>query len=203
MPSPSKVFGALAVAACASAPLRAQDLQPERSGLMAVVGAGIGSAGVSCDPRCSSDRRSGPIFVVRGGAYVSPSLTLDLETSLFRQNVENSDGSQGRWALSWYLVGLQWFPRAEDDFYVHVGVGLGAARANVSFPNIGTLDLNASDIGGVLGVGRELRLTNNVGATVFGEYLFMVKTGASLGRSDSGAKLSADILHAGIALLFF
>lgn len=195
---------ALALGAVASAtPLRAQDQIPERSGLNVSVGGSLASAGVSCDPKCSSDRRSGPVWIVRGGAYVAPQLNLLLEGDFFHQNVETSNGSQGRWALSWYMIGLQWYPNVDEDVFIHLGVGLGVAHTHVTFPTVGTLDLTASDLGGTIGAGRDFHLTNNSALTLFANYNFISKTNAALGRSDSGAKLSADIVHAGLLITFF
>jgi hypothetical protein len=170
--------------------------------MMATVGVALGTAGVSCIPKCSSDRQSGPVLLIRGGARLAPQLAVVLESDMYRRDFPNPNGT-GRWSMSWYMIGGVWYPNSEEDFFVNVGVGLAVGRNDVEFPVVGPQPLNSSDLGLSIGIGRDFRFRENMAITAFAAYLNSGRSQALIGRANSGAKLGMDLIHAGLALSVF
>lgn len=168
------------------------------------IGVSVASAALSCSPQCSGNRLSGPLFLLRGGAQLSPQLTLVLEADQYRQTLRTEKGD-GEWRMSWYMLGAVWYPNAEEDFFVNVGIGVSMLRNHVSFPSVtaGPLGLNSSDLGASVGIGRDFRLSDRAGVTAYLGMLFSPKSQALVGRANSGARMAADIVHAGLAATFF
>jgi hypothetical protein len=198
------VWSAATVFALVVAPRPAlgQDLEAERGGLTSSFGVALSSAGVSCVPDCSASRRTGPTFLVRGGAHLTPRFSIVLEGDMYRQGVETPTGP-GTWAMSWYMLSMLLYPRAEQDVFLSLGAGLAVGRMHVTFPDVGALKLNTSNLGGAVGIGRDFRFRDKTAITAYAQYLFSGRTQALIGRSNSGAKVSTDILAAGLALTLF
>ncbi|HVZ49457.1 MAG TPA: hypothetical protein VG916_11780 [Gemmatimonadaceae bacterium] len=192
-----------AVALCVAASgARAQDYVPTRNGMTATFGVGISSAGLNCTPACASDRRSGPTFQVRGAAAVAPQLTLAIEGNSFQQNTPTASGSAS-WRLLWVTIGALWYPREDEDFFVKIGVGGTILHANPVFDSVGAINLNTRDVGLVLGVGRDYRLSDSYGLTLYADFLTAPRSIAYLHNSDSGARLGADVLNVGLGFSVF
>ena len=190
---------ALGVAAGAAG---AQDFEAARAGMTASFGVAASTAGVSCVPDCSASRTSGPTFLVRGGAHISSRFSIVAEADLFRKNVETPNGP-GTWAMSWYMLGMLVYPRAEEDVFLSLGAGLAVSRMHVTFPDVGAIKLNTSNLGSAVGIGRDFRFRDSMAITAYAQYLFTGRTQALVGRSNSGAKVSTDILTTGLALTLF
>lgn len=121
---------------------------------------------------------------------------------MYRQGVETPSGP-GTWAMSWYMLGVLLYPRAEEDVFLSLGAGLAVGRMHVTFPDVGALKLNTSNLGAGVGIGRDFRFRDKTAITAYAQYLFSGRTQALIGRSNSGAKVSADIVAAGLALTLF
>lgn len=205
MPTPRSLFLASAlVAGVVTLPpsAGAQDYYAARSGLAAAVGVGASSAGITCSPRCNGDRSTGPTFTLRGVANVTPQLAVLVEANGFYQSVSREEGA-GRWQLTWVTLGGMWYPTEEGDAYVRVGFGAAIAHVHATFPTVGALDLNTRDVGLIIGVGRDYRLSDNFGFTVHADYMMSPKSTGYLYAVDSGAKVGADVINLGIAAIVF
>jgi hypothetical protein len=174
----------------------------EKRGLVGTVGLGLGTAGVSCIPKCSADRQSGAVVLLRGGGKLSSQLAVVLEADLYRRDFNTPDGP-ARWSMSWYMIGGVWYPNADETFFINVGLGLAVGRIDVEFPTVGYQPLNSSDLGGTIGIGKDFRFRENMAVTAFATYLVSGRSQALIGRADSGAKLSMDLIHAGLAFSIF
>ncbi len=171
----------------------------ERHGFTGSVGVGLSSAGISCAPQCTADRLSAPLLTARIGGNVSPQFSLSLEASLFHADVKTVSPA-GSWNLSWFTLSGIWYPNSETDFFLKFGVGVAAVKADVTFPHSGVLTLTSSDFGARVGIGKDYYLTDNLAVTAFADFLFTPRSQALSAGSDSGAKMSADVLHVGLAL---
>jgi hypothetical protein len=192
----------LAIAALA-VPLAAQEeefVQPNRLSL--TLGASLGSAGISCVPRCSADRLSGPTFLARGTGQLSSQFAISIEASTFTKAVSTPNGP-GRWTISWYLLGAVWHPNEEEDFFLNAGVGLAAGKAHITFAETGAWAMNFTNVGATVGVGRDFPIRQDLSATLFAEYRFVLRSQALIGRANSGARVAADVVSAGIGFTLF
>lgn len=203
MATPASIVRFAALSAyLTGAVVSAQDLSAERSGLVGSFGVAGGSAGVNCDPKCLGDRQTGPTFMIRGAASVAPQLTLGVEVNQFNQHVPAAN-NKGRWQLTWITLDALWYPRAEEDLYFKVAVGISTIHAHATFPTVGALNMNSSNLGVVFGVGRDFRLANSYAITLFGDYLTTALSTAFISSTDSGARIGADVLNVGLALTLF
>jgi len=188
----------VATVVTASAAL-AQDDMGDRRGFSGSLGFGVGSAGISCTPQCATDRQSGPAWTVRAGAHVASQLVVGLDATMFRTDIK-SQTPVGKWTMTWLTLSGLWYPNSDDDFFLRLGVGVAAIRADIPFPKSGVVDLNSSDFGAVIGVGKDFRLSDLLAVTAFGNVLFTPSSAATANGSSSGAKVSADMVHVGLAL---
>src|ERR1700741_2913524 len=112
MPSPSRLVPAAVLFVLSAARVGAQGEEVdtgERRGMMGTIGGSFGTAGVSCVPKCSADRQSGPVLLIRGGGRLGPQFSIIVEADVFRREFPDETG-KGRWAMSWYMIGTQWYP---------------------------------------------------------------------------------------------
>lgn len=181
---------------------QAQDYAAERSGLTASIGAGPGSSGISCSPRCQGDRLTGPVVQLRGAAHVAAQFTIALEGNFFRRSFPIASGT-GRSDLRWVTLGALWYPRVEEDIYVKLGIGIGTIRSHVTFPEVGALQMSANDLGTLVGIGRDFRVTESLAVTLYADFLSVPRSTAFISRSDSGARIGADVLSIGLALTLY
>jgi hypothetical protein len=187
---------------CCAGPLAAQDeFEMPKKELFVSVGGSLGSAGISCIPKCGADRLSGPSFFVRGAGQLSSQFFITLEATSWSQGFATPDG-KGRWTLNWYMIGSVWHPNEEEDFFINAALGFGVGRANVTFPT-GTYPLNFSDVGGTVGAGRDFRFSDHYGVTAFVQYHVIGRSQGLIGRANSGAKVAADVVSAGLAFTLF
>jgi hypothetical protein len=189
--------GVLAVATASAA--QAQDDNGDRRGFSGSVGFGVSSAGISCKPQCATDRQSGPAWTFRAGAHVASQLVIGLDATLFRADIK-SQTPVGKWTMTWLTLSGIWYPNSDEDFFLKLGVGVAAIRVDVPFPKSGVIGLNSSDFGAVVGVGKDFRFTDMLAVTAFGNVLFTPSSAALSNGSSSGAKVSADMIHVGLAV---
>jgi hypothetical protein len=200
MPIRHAVAGAILLAALATSAAYGQDDQSgDRRGFAGSIGIGVSSAGISCSPQCSADRETGPAYLIRIGGHATPQLTIGLETTLFRGTTKQVTPS-GSWSLSWLTLTALWYPSLDDDFFVKAGVGIASSKVTVPFPSIASIELEASDFGAVAGIGKDFRFTDKLAFTTFADILFTPRTAAQANGSNSGAKISADLIHLGLAV---
>ena len=171
----------------------------ERGGFSGALGIGVGSGGLSCAPACAGNRETALALLLRIGGHISPRLALGIETTLFRAAVSSTKPA-GRRDLSWLTLAGAWYPSEGEDYFLKLGLGVGSIRADTEFPGVGPLELTASDFGASLGVGRDFRLSERFAVTAFGDILFTLRSQAALNNANSGAKVSADLVHVGLAL---
>ncbi|MDA1081291.1 MAG: hypothetical protein O2973_06375 [Gemmatimonadetes bacterium] len=193
---------AAAIAAGLATSAGAQGVYNERAGMTASIGVGAGTAGLSCVPKCKGDRLSGPVLLIRGAANVAPQLTIALEANLFNASFPIANGTGG-WALSWVTLNAQWYPKAEENFFIKAGAGLGLVRAHATFPEVGALDMHANSVGLVVGIGRDFRLTSKMGVSIYADYMSTTRSVGLIAEADSGARLSADVISIGLAAFIF
>lgn len=180
----------------------AQDYVPLRHGVMMTVGAGVSSAGLSCTPACSADRRAGPTYQGRLGVALSPQLSVGIEANSFQQNVPTASGP-GSWRLLWATVVAQWYLHEEEDTFVKVGFGTISFNANPVFSSVGAVDLTTRDFGFVAGLGRDYRLGEHFGVTLYADYLTAARSAALAHGNDSGARLGGDLIVVGLGFSLF
>jgi hypothetical protein len=180
----------------------AQDYLPERYGMTAALGVGAATAGIACNPRCQGDRQTGPVYQVRGAANVTPQFTIAIEGNVFNKTFSTSNG-EGRWQLIWGTLGFLWYPTAESETYVKVGIGASVWHAHTTFPDVGALDLNTHNLGFVAGVGRDYRLSTQYGLNVFADYLYAPRSTGYLHGVESGAEIGGDVINIGLAIIVF
>jgi hypothetical protein len=125
-----------------------------------------------------------------------------MEADGFYHAVPRAEG-QGRWQLMWVTLGAMWYPTEEGDAYVRVGFGAAITHVHATFPTVGALDLNTRDIGFIVGVGRDYRLTDQYGFTIHADYMATPRSIGYLYAVDSGAKVGADVINIGIAAIVF
>ncbi|MCC7194870.1 MAG: hypothetical protein IT356_04870 [Gemmatimonadaceae bacterium] len=204
-PTAMRLLGAGAVAtalAAAPRPAGGQDYLDDRRGIAAAVGGGLSSAGLNCNPRCSGDRRAGPVFTARGIGYITPHLAVAVSADGYYQSVARAGGA-GRWQMNWFTLGAMWYPREDGDVYFRAGMGAAIMHAHTTFPSVGALDLDTRHVGFVAGVGRDYRLWRGYGVTAFADYLFTPRSTGYLYGVESGAEVGADVLTIGIAAIVF
>jgi hypothetical protein len=194
---------AILLLALGTGPLAAQaeyDLAPQKR-LWVTLAGSVGSAGVSCVPKCAGDRQTGPAFLVRGAGQLSDQFAITLEGTTFRQTVTSGD-QKGHWTLNWYLLGAMWFPRADEEFYINGAIGLSTAVADISFPT-GLLPMNFSNLGATFGLGRDIRVRPEWAVTMYLQYHTNSRSQALIGRANSGARVSTDFVSAGMGITIF
>ena len=193
-------FAALYAAAGKS--LGAQDFAAERRGLAASIGVGASNAGVLCVPKCQADRRSGVSFMLRGLANLTPQVAVAVEVNGFQRNIPIPTG-EGRWEFTWVTFGGLWYPKAEEDVYLHAALGVATAHAHVTFPVVGPYSMTTSSVGLIVGVGRDFRFRDGYAITAYADYLSASRSTGFIANADSGARLSSDMVTAGLAITIF
>jgi hypothetical protein len=179
--------------------LLAQALEGRRVGFTAAAGIGAGSAGISCKPQCAADRQSGPTGLVRIGGSVGAQFVLGGEISVFANRVRTAAG-EGTWTLSWFTLTGLWYPNLDEDYFVKIGAGIATVRAETPIATSENDRLDTSDIGLVVGIGQDIRLTHRFSVTPYLDYLYSSRSNAVLNRTDSGVQLSGDVIYVGLAV---
>ena len=100
------------------------------------------------------------------------------------------------------VLGLSaaWYPNPDEDFFLKIALGVASLHVDVPFPRVGAIELTSSDFGATVGIGRDFRITERFAITAFGDILFTPRSSAVANGSNSGAKISADMVHAGLAI---
>lgn len=191
--------GAIMIAACIASAAAAQEEQGDRRRFVGSLGIGVSSAGISCAPQCNGDRQSGTAVLARIGGHISSQFTLGVEITHFSANIKTMTPA-GQWSMTWYTLSSVWYPSADDDFFLKLGLGIAATRADLAFPKSSGVALTASDFGAVVGIGKDFRFTDMLAVTTFANVLFTTRSQATTNGSNSGAKISADMIHLGAAI---
>lgn len=140
--------------------------------------------------------------MLRGAANITPQVTVAFEVNGFQRKIPISTG-EGRWEFIWVTFGALWYPKAEEDVFLHAGFGLATTHVHATFPVVGPLNMNTSSPGLIVGVGRDFRFGNGYAVTAYADYLSASRSAGLIADADSGAKLSADLVTAGLALTIF
>lgn len=192
----------LAALLFAATTARAQDYDAGRTGAGATLAISPSSAGINCTPRCGGDRVSGPTYTFRGTEAVTTQFSLAVEADAFQQNVQTISGP-GNWRMTWVMVAALWYPREDQDVYIEFGFGGAYVQANATFPTVGAIDLSSTNVGYVMGIGRDFRLTPHVGLTAHLDYLTTPRSVTYLSGTQQNARMGADIINIGLGLSVF
>lgn len=180
---------------CAS-PLLAQGTAPPREGVVATIGLGIGSAGVTCDD-CESDRETAPTVMLRiGGAY-APDLIFGGEVNAWsKSEVNPATGEKARVRIVTVNLVAQWYPQLDGGFFVVGGAGVGTVRSDLLGDLTGVASANTTAIGYQVGAGWDIRVKPNISVTPFATFF-----GTAAGKvKDGDQKLDGHVGHVGVAL---
>src|SRR5215207_7355943 len=191
------LFTAIALVTVLSSPVLAQGHPQVREGFTASFGLGGGSAGITCDDGCDTDRETAPTVYIRlGGAY-RPNLILGGEINGWSKS-EDVAGDEARLTIATVNAIAQWYPQVTSGFFISGGLGLGTLRTEIDLPSIGTLSSNTTALGYQVGVGYDLRLGRNISLTPYSTFF-----GTAGGKVEStDEKLDANVVQIGLGLTF-
>jgi len=168
-------ISAVSVAAALIVPgaLEAQS-GPRHSGMWLGVGAGAGSARVTC-ATCVEERLGGPSGYLRLGGTISPSVLLGGEGSIWVKTDEDQDQLLG----SVNAIALL-YPRLTSGF--HVKGGLGVLRYQVNEDQNPDATAKVSGLSLVLGVGYDLKVASQYSLSPFAS--LVVSSFGTLSQDD-------------------
>lgn len=190
----------LAVALCAAAPASAQD-DGDRRGFAGSLGVGYTTIGASCVPECAVDRQQGLSFLLHIAGHISPQFTLGVETNVFQDaSVQYLTPAKGTWTSAFLLLSAQWYPSVDSDFFIKIGGGIATAKLDLPFKGTGIQSLTTSDFGGAIGIGHDWQFTDRLAFTTFADALFTPRSRALISNADSGARVTVDLIRAGLAI---
>lgn len=158
--------GLLAVAFAALLPMTALAQAPEREGFWFGVGAGIGSADVTCDD-CDddeNDRERGGAGYLKAGWTLSPRVLLGIEGSAWTKKEEDAGTDI---TINMYNVSgtLTLYPSDTSGFFVKGGAGLAFVNSKYEEGNT-TVDSDMGNgLGLLAGIGYDFRLGRRVRLT--------------------------------------
>lgn len=160
---PRVVFlGVVALVVLLAAPVRAQD--PPREGFWFALGAGAGSANVTCDDCDNDDRETGGAGYLAGGWALNRRVLLGLDLSLWTKT-DDADGVDVTVNLYNFTGTVTVYPSATANFFLKAGAG--AAFADSEFRVGSTLVSTelGSGVGLMAGAGYDIRLGRRLALT--------------------------------------
>jgi Outer membrane protein beta-barrel domain len=170
----------------------AQSRPQTRDGFTISFGAGVGSAGATCDG-CDSDRETAPALYLRlGGAY-RPNLILGGELNGWSKTVKDG-GDEGTITVATVNAIAQWYPDAAGGFFVSGGLGVGSMKVEFKVPGIATISDQTTGLGYQVGAGYDIRLGTNFSLTPYATFF-----GTAGGKVESTkAKFDANVAQIGL-----
>jgi hypothetical protein len=181
--------------ASASAAAQSSPLVPGRA--TAAVGAGFGSATLSCSS-CSSRRESSIAGLIRAGVAVSQRFALGVEATGWSKDFGNptSDATERTWFAD--LV-AQWYPVQTAGFFVKGGGGIAAIREDITTTGLPQtrIDANSSDL--VAGLGWDYPVARQLWVTPYADFHHAPQRNAKVNGAASGERLGVNLVHIGIA----
>jgi hypothetical protein len=180
------------VTLCAT-PALAQSNPQTRDGFTISFGVGGGSAGVTCEDACDSDRETAPAVYLRlGGAY-RPNLILGGEINVWSKQSEE-DGVDGTITVGTVNAFAQWYPQPTGGFFVAGGLGVGSMNVEVKVPGLPTISDRTTGLGYHVGAGYDIRLGKNFSLTPYATFF-----GTAGGKVESNSeKIDANVAQIGL-----
>lgn len=199
--SRSKALVFAAAALVAASPLAAQRTGGylARQGFQFGIGAGYGSAGVSCEG-CTVDRENGLSGNLFLGTALSPRLVLGLETNGFYKKDSGSNVITGQIGISGH-----YYPSATGNLFIRGSVGMSNFRLtdlDIDADNIPDGDLTASGIGIGLGIGYDVYLGRTASITPYFNYLVALSGDAKFPGTTGLGALKPNLWQVGAAIYF-
>jgi len=179
----SVLLAALALTATA---MTAQ--QPVREGFWGSVGAGYGTAGLSCG-NCGDVAREGSFagFLVMG-LTLNPSLLIGLEVDGW---VKTINGDPLR--LGGLNGTVQWYPSRGMGLFVKGGIGMAYARGDLRFPT--SVFLDDAGLGYLFGIGYDVPIAGGLSVTPLASFY-----GGNIGDVQNAEGVSFNIFQFLVAL---
>lgn len=179
----------LALALIFSASLaQAQDSRTQtREGFGISFGFGAGSAGAACDA-CTSDRTTGLSGYLRLGGHVNAQTLVAFESNGW---VNSEDGIDE--TLGFYSGVVQFYPNADQGFYVKGGIGLSLYTATD-----GVDDLSGTAFGFTAGMGYDIRVGRSFSLTPYVNVLTSTKGELKFNDTGTDLKISANLIQLGL-----
>jgi hypothetical protein len=164
---------------------------PRREGFWGSVGAGYGTAQLTCD-NCGDVAREESVtgLLILGGA-LSSSLLLGLELDAW---VKSIDGDPFR--LGSVTGILQWYPLGKTPFFVKGGLGLAYARGDLRFPN--SVFVDNAGLGYLVGLGYDVPIDGNLLITPLASFY-----GGNVGDVQTASGVNFNVFQVQLALTLY
>ena len=191
-----KIAWIMASVFCLTAPIGAQaPASSGHSGFHAAIGAGYGSMAFTCNV-CSDTRESSTALMLRVGGAVRPDLVLSAEVTGWTNGL-----SLGTESVTWIDLVAQYYPVPTGGFFLKGGLGVAAISSNTVPNGAGFLKFDTKSVGGVIGIGFDVRLSKGFSLTPFLDLLYAAPAHGDpkVNGGQSGTTLGANMLHLGLA----
>jgi len=189
---------AVALLAALPATLPAQAAPRRAGGFSLAAGVGAGSTSFSCDA-CVSQRDDGVGAVLRLGVNASSHLTLAAEASGWRADYDALRGT-GKARVGLAQLVLQWYPSASAGAFVKAGGGVAAIRDELTLNDVGSVTVSTRNPAFVVGAGWEVGLGRHWAVVPFADLNVVSKGDQTVNDAETGERLGATLLHAGVAI---
>ena len=181
---------------CLAAPIGAQaPASSGHSGFHAAIGAGYGSIAFTCNV-CSDTRESSTALMLRLGGAVRPDLVLSGEVTGWSNGF-----SLGTESATWINLVAQYYPERTGGFFLKGGVGVATLSSNTISNGAGYLKFETTSVGGVIGIGFDVRLSKSFSLTAYIDLLYATPAHGDpkVNGGRSGTTLGANMIHLGLA----
>ena len=191
-----KIAWILASVLCLAAPIRAQaPASSGHSGFHAAIGAAYGSIAFTCNV-CGNTREPSMALMLRVGGAVRPDLVLSGEVTGWTNGF-----SLGTESATWINLVAQYYPERTGGFFLKGGVGVGAISSNTVSNGAGYLKFETQSVGGVIGMGFDVRLSKSFALTPYIDLLYAAPAHGDpkVNGGMSGTTLGANMVQLGLA----
>jgi len=162
----------------------AQEPGPRRQGFWLLVGAGYGSASISCD-QCSGDYESGLAGTLALGGTLNEQLLVGVESDWWTKDVN------GVWRSVGVVTGVGYlFPWRERGLFIKAGVGVAGFHTTGFGPN-----KDQFGFGVVGGVGYDIPVHRDFSLTPVASYHW-----GTLGDEGAFTGLSQSLIQVGVGV---
>ena len=178
----------ISLAALALTATAATAQQPVREGFWGSVGAGYGTAEMSCG-NCDDIPREGSFsgFLVMG-LTLNPSLLVGLEVDGW---VKTINGDPLR--LGGLNGTVQWYPSSSMGLFVKGGIGMAYARGDLRFPT--SVFLDDAGLGYLFGVGYDVPISGGLSITPLASFY-----GGNIGDVQNAQGVNFNVFQLLVAL---